>query len=458
MPKLTHLLIILWLLTSYPILANEVVLRSPPTNANGEYIKELLTTAYSKLGIQIKWLQVNGARELKLASNNELSGALARVSSIEQQYPKLVRVDFPVLTFQLLKVSDRYRCGYCLNKDIRSIAYASGALIAEQYVEDATKHAEKFAVSNPQQLNAMIAKRRIDSVLLMNFQLDQAAYLNPYLLIDKVDIEVDYHYLSPENANLASQLETIFAAMKESGELQAIQIKYNKNSYLDSTILPERPISFIANNWTDYTNNDGTGIYWQLIDSVFKTFTTSKITAVKEEVLFQFLSGQKDILVGAYRSLPTNDAIFSHYHIDFEYPLVGFSYQESLLLDYKQRDGKLKICVLPDAGSFLFEELSFVDNKNILKRPIEECVDLLKNKSIDLIVTYQYHLPEQLKHFKKMTIIDRTPLFLAFQNTAHGRYLKEYFDTAILKMAIDGRLKKIFPSRETFKQAHITDF
>ena len=195
------------------------MLRKPPASDNGKFIEQLLTKAYQTIGYDIEWLEVTSARELKLAETNQLAGVLARIAEIENSYPSLKRVNHPILSFQVLKVSDRTRCGQCTNSDINSVSFTKGILIAEQYAQQQLGHAKHFPITTPQKLNTIIGKQRVDSVLLMDFQLEQQLNNRPELIIEVVAQELDYHYLAPKYAHLAKPLAQALKTITNNNKL-----------------------------------------------------------------------------------------------------------------------------------------------------------------------------------------------------------------------------------------------
>ena len=439
-------------------LPSTVTLRLPPSNPTGQYIKQLLTEAYAHIGAEIEWFESSGKRELVTVESGKLTGALARAAIIEESFPTLIRIPQSILSFKLFKVSDRLRCGYCLDKDIHSISYAKGSIISERYIDSLPKGIESFALSATQQLSAMIKKRRVDSVLLMDFQLTDDIKDNPLYIIDQIDEEVDYHYLSPKYAHLEEPLTKAFETLVNSGRLKQLKRQFNLyDTNSNITVYDNTNLKLAANHWSGYTNKDGTGIYWRLVDSIFNLpFTKEKHILGQQEVINSFNQGGMDILIGAYQSLPLENAIFSHYHIDFEYPLLVFANNQLALDKFSNKEADLNICMRSSAGPFLRSKLGFINKTNISYADSSECEQLLLSGKVEALITYQYYLPESFDKLLQQTVIERTPLFLAFQNTEHGLSLKHFFDKKIKKMAQQGELKHVFPNRETYIQAHIS--
>jgi len=434
--------------------AEVITLRTPPSSLKAQYVKEVLTVAYESLGYSIKWSDIDGHKELELVQANKLDAALARAEVIENKYPSLIQVPFPLLNFDLLKVSDRVRCGYCLNEDIRSITYAKNSLISKKYADSLKSNVHKFPIENTNKLNQMLLKRRVDSVLLMDFDLDDKVAINPNFLIETLSTQFDYHYLSTKYKHLKKPLLNAFNSLKQQGTLKKLQIKYGIDSEMKITTQRSNKVSFISGNWADYTNADGSGVYWQLIDAIFSLeFSLTKDVSIWERAVKEFERGQMDVLVGAYRINKLTNVIYSSYHIDYEYPLYAIGQNKEVITRYNNEDTSLVVC--SEVGSSSYKQVHFLSSKDIIQTSEAQCQKLMKNGKVDIILEYGYNLAESLKKLPKKVLIENSPLFLVFHDTQQGRFLKRYFDKKIAELALNKDLKSLFPNEVMYKQAYI---
>jgi len=431
-----------------------ITLRSPPSSLKAQYVKEVLTIAYASLGYSITWLAVDGGKELEYVQTNKLGAALARAEVIEKKFPLLIQVPFPLLSFELLKVSDRLRCGYCLNEDIRSITYSQGSLISEKYANSLKSHVHKFPISNTDKLNQMLLKRRVDSVLLMDFELDDKVAVDANFIIETVNTQFDYHYLSTKYKHLKQPLLTAFKSLKQQGILVKLQTKYGIDAKVKVVAKQSDKVSFVSGNWADYTNADGTGIYWQLMDVIFSSnFSLTKNVSIWERAVKEFERGKADVLVGSYRTNNLVDVIYSSYHLDYEYPLYAIAQNKEALKRYNNKDESLIIC--SEVGSISYKQVSFLSGKNIIQTSEAQCQKLMRNGKIDIVLEYGYNLAESLQKLPKKVLIENSPLFLVFHDSQQGRFLKRYFDRKIAELAINNTLKLLFLDNVMYKQAHI---
>ncbi|WP_159818532.1 hypothetical protein [Colwellia sp. 20A7] len=452
----TFLISLSTVLWAEPVISkkNTVIDLKLSTNSNHAlYAKELLIKAYALIDHEINWVNLTSSQELELVNNGRLAAAIARSSIIESQFPKLVKIPYELFDFSLLRVSDRRRCGYCLNEDIESIVYPKGAILAVSYAESLPGDVDKLGLNNPDNLNEIILKRRADSVLIMNFLLAPEIYENPDFIVETITHKYDYHYLSPKYKHLAKPLLKAFQELEHNGTVAKLQQKYSINSVYHLSDVPKE-VSFISGTWDDYSNADSTGAYWDIIEKVFnEDFSITKNTSIWARAIHSFEQDQIDVLVGAYKEDVVIDAIFSSYHLDYEYPLYAFARNNKTLDRIKEKDATLTACI--DAGSTLRKHIAFISKDNIVETSFTQCETLLKNNKIDIVIEYDYNLEQSTLALPRVVLMESSPLFLVFHNTPKGHFLKSYFDQKIAGLARKGILKSLFPDEYSFNRANI---
>jgi len=430
-----------------------ITLRLPPKDNTMQYVKALLIKAYASIGYQIEWLDIARSQELTLASNAKLSAALARHPVIEETFPRLVQVPFKLFDFKLLKVSDRLRCGYCLNEDIHSIVYTKGARISVNYAQSLRSTMDKLAIHGTENLNKMILKRRVDSMLIMDFQLEEVIAENHHMIVETIAHEYDYHYLSPAYKHLQTPLMLAFEKLEKDGTIARLQQEYNIEVFEDIKKTPEN-ISFIAGSWLDYTNADGSGVYWDIIDRLFdRDFVITKKTSTWARALRAFEQNKIEVLVGAFRKEIIAGALYSSFHIDYEYPLYAFFRNKDVLTRFKAQDKSLSACL--NSGASLLKYAEFIKKDNVIETSLKQCELLIAKGKVDVIIEFDYNLSTVTQALPRVELREASPMFLVFHNTPKGHFLKHYFDENISRLARDNVLEKIFPDQITFKQAHI---
>lgn len=392
-------------------------------------------------------------QELHLASHNKLSGVLARIKQIEQEYPKLTRIPFPVLEFSFLKVSDRYSCGYCLNKDITSVAYAKSSMISQKFADNLNKKVRKFSIAKPEKLNQLLLKKRVDSILIMDFELDDKVLNKPDFIIDTLTRKQDYHYLAPKYAHLTQPLLEVFERLKRNGTLTRLQNKYLLHAGEEHIEIQSNAIA-VSGSWTGFTNGDGTGVYWSIVKTIFDGSVHIETQEYSWQRALNLFETQKaDILVGAYQDDIAGDYLFSNYHIDFEAPVYAFARTNELSTKFTQKDPALSVCI--PAGEHLEEFVTFIPKQSIYSSTTDQCNKLFDSNKIDIFIEYEYNLDAHLTQFPRVEIKPSAPVFLAFHNTPFGRFLKQHFDHQLIELVHQKKLRGLYLTDEWFKQANI---
>jgi hypothetical protein len=206
--------------------ADVIHLRKTPESPIGQYLKEVLVQAYSSLGHSVIWLDMAGTTELELVEKNRLSAALARMPLIENEFPLLIRIPFPLFHFKLLKIADKARCGECLDKNIRTISYIMGSRISTEYSNKLSPKTQKFPIKQSEKLIDMLLKKRVDAIYIMDFQLNGKLFHENDYTVEVVHEEYDYHYLSPAKASLKAPLFKALTLLESNGSLAGIRQKY----------------------------------------------------------------------------------------------------------------------------------------------------------------------------------------------------------------------------------------
>ncbi len=229
--------------------------------------------------------------------------------------------------------------------------------------------------------------------------------------------------------------------------------KYNINRY-EETELPTHEIKAVAGQWKEYAHSDGSGVYWNIVKGVFTPkFNLNTQVLNWERAVSLFESGKVDILVGSYMDKLAGSYLYSNYHIDFEYPLYAFAYRQEVLERFEAKDIKLSACVV--SGSQRKKYVQFLPPENVYMTTAKQCGNLLRDGKVDVFLKYDYNLPGILKALPRKEVKPASPLFLVFQNTPNGRYLKQHFDKKIKNLATNKQLAPLYLKDGYFQQANI---
>lgn len=430
-----------------------ILLRTPPPHSQGYFVSEVLTKLYKNLGYQVEFINVPGVRELELAEKSILSGALARDNIIEQKYKELTRVDFSLFEYQIILTGDRRVCGYCLPEHIDIIAYPNGLEIFPEIINKYFKDPKVMTLTDTKDVEEVVLKQRLPAFLNANIDYSEQLNVSPHIVKHILEVRSDYHYLSPKYAFLKPALEKGLKEMQLSGELAALKDKFAIESYSKPTQLPNNfSIKAVSGYWEEYTEVDGSGVYWKMVESGFgntiklKKEATSWLRAVR---LFE--EQKADVLVGTYKnSLP--GYLPSKYHIDYETEVYAFTHDKETLTRFKNNDKDLTVCA---SETYELVVSKLPSETSIYNSDFFMCEQLFTNKRVDVLIEYPYNVPSYFDTYKYTQFHESLPLFLLFHNNEKGRTLKDWFDKGIEKTRRENQLSQHFLSLQDYKNARI---
>lgn len=439
-------------LFSAGVYAQSVQLRTAPNVAQGQYVKAVLDKAYENIGYVTDYVDIPGTRELKMASQGQLTAALARDSIVELSYPSLIRVPIPLFSYQVVLVADRRVCGFCLDADLKQLMYPRGGKIYEQLLKRYSEEVELLPVNGDTRVSEMLEKGRISAALIADFRVSEAIKNNPHFIVRVVETRNDYHYLSNAHSDLLEPLTKSLQQMQSSGELKDLRHKYSVKEYSLNKTLIRNKIVAASGTWKNYTNDDGTGVYWQIIDSAFgDQVSVEKNSSTWLRAVRLFESKKADVLVGAYLNDPKG-YLHSSYHLDYEYELLALALDKNVLATFSQASRSLIVCV-PEVFDLTFYNMQPVHQVYIGNT--DKCNELFKKRKVDVVINYEYNLYELYDSFPSEVFYQSEPLFVMFHNSELGRQLKEIFDSNMKNLAESNQLKAIFPAVKDYKRAKV---
>jgi len=223
--------------------------------------------------------------------------------------------------------------------------------------------------------------------------------------------------------------------------------KFNKNIlvyliFLLSGGVKAETINVVAPHWEDYTNIDGSGIYFELIKHVYSDELLSLDVTELPRAKNQFLHNKVDILIGVYKEeLP--QAYYSNWYLDTDAPVVAFYLQDNkskinITLDFKN-------AYIAWMEGFNFEKLFEEKITPYIIKQRKTGFKLLIHKRIDYFIDYKDNITsEYLDLISFVTLIKGKKLYLAFQNNSKGIKLAEHYDKMMVKLRAEGKLELIF--------------
>jgi len=187
--------------------------------------KKIVETAYLKLGIHIVVNYLPGERSLRSANNGEMDGELYRKLGMERDYPNLLIVPVPLLTYEIVIFTNG--TNFTINgwDSLRpyTIGFVKGIKIIEQNtigmkLEPAPTLRQAFQKMLLGRSDVVVANRTSGLAALNEMKQTEITILSPPLAMFPV-----FHYVNKKHENLIAALSEILQKMQKDKTIENIQ-------------------------------------------------------------------------------------------------------------------------------------------------------------------------------------------------------------------------------------------
>ncbi|MGA4605441.1 hypothetical protein [Pseudoalteromonas maricaloris] len=223
------LLCLLMIISTVAHAANELpkVMRfnKPPQTPQALYVIELMEMVYQSLGIELRLEEFNHKGSLIAANAGNLDGQLARVASVENEYPNLRRIDYPLFQFNLQLFT---LCAHCELNEIKSLTVRSGYPVATAYL--AEHHTTAYVIgvkSAVAQLN-LVMQKQVEGALILDFHLKpHLKNINEETLqIKNLAVVESFHFVHKRNEQLVPLIKAKLEEFEQQGIIKMLKAKY----------------------------------------------------------------------------------------------------------------------------------------------------------------------------------------------------------------------------------------
>jgi polar amino acid transport system substrate-binding protein len=199
-----------------------------------------------------------------------------------------------------------------------------------------------------------------------------------------------------------------------------------------------------AEEWPGYTNHDGSGVYFELLKTIFaESELEFKLTSY-HRTINSFNNGQLDIIVGIYRE-DVKNAIIPKWFIDTEQPVKAFYIPENTKINRASDFSNLSVAWML---GYSFDK--FIPKvKDVYEvTSLETGFNLLSKNRVNAFIDYSQNVPKKLSNqLKSYIVLPSRNLYIAFKNNKNGQRLAEKFDKQMAKFQSNGQLKYIYKQR-----------
>ena len=133
---------------------------------NVEYEEGFDNLLYKEIGYEIHIIDFNHQNALVAANQGVLDGQLGRIANVKDDYPNLLKVDYPLFDFNLVLLKN---CRQCQYEDLKSLAIQSSYPAAQSYIDNHPFDGDVIKVRNvTAQLN-LLTQKRVEGTILLEF-------------------------------------------------------------------------------------------------------------------------------------------------------------------------------------------------------------------------------------------------------------------------------------------------
>ncbi len=203
------------------------------------------------------------------------------------------------------------------------------------------------------------------------------------------------------------------------------------------------PLTIVAEEWTNYTSEDLSGTYWDIIRAVYSEDYQLHLKTVPWKKALNSVSAKKaDIVIGAYQGQRA-DILTPKYHIDMDSALF-ILYDDSLhtinsLADLENltiagRNRYVSTDILPQSTTFYA-----VDS-------VKDINKLIFNQRIDgaLVFALDIHSANPGNTLSMKRLTPKRKMYLGFADTPKAQRLMSMFDEKMHQLLAENKIKPLF--------------
>lgn len=447
--------VLLWPAQAYEQ-PKEMVFRMPDPSPITDYAVTVITEVYTELGIEVRFVEMPRDRSLTEANKGHISGELGRLPQIGEEFPNLLRVDFPLFDSRVVLVADRRECGLCNFESIRSYAYFGGTQSVENVISAQSTEKPSIKAVSFEQLEMLYENDRVEAVVVNDFEAKQLRSIDdPYTIIVPYTRNTGYHFLYKDHAALVPKIEAILRRMAASGRINEIA-ETTGAQMLAPQVFRNAPkfglVRATAGLREDYTELEGQGYYWKLMRKIFDSVTSDLelLANSHPRAYLGYVDERFDIFVADYTVETPQHSIASRNHIDFDNGLYLFARDQETLTALKAGEHPQPICHI---RSYLYTYLFPSSTTFYAADDNLDCFAMLDMGRVAGVIDYSKQAPEWGEiPYVSTQIRNPLPLHLMFHNNPRGNRMRDWFDSELRRLVESGEIAEIY-SEEMLKRS-----
>ncbi len=219
-----------------------------------------------------------------------------------------------------------------------------------------------------------------------------------------------------------------------------------------------KEIQVVSAHWPEYTNEDGTGAYWEIVKAIYEPagiqVSTRTMPWVRAE--WSVINKQSDALLGTYllKGEYAKGLKFPKWHISVEEPIVAV-FKKGAINNWKNGGIKLlKNLKVAWIRGYEFD-LNLLKGINIHKHVItypEQALTMVDLGRMDVFLDYESNIRKSAQKAKidlegnlELKLAKSgNKLFVAFADTHKTKALIKIYDQRMKELVASGAIKKIY--------------
>lgn len=199
---------------------------SPPLSEPDQtgMLDQVISEAFRRIGVTVSFRQLPSERALVMADNGQVDGDANRISGLQADYPNLLQVPEPNMTYAFTAFALRPDVEVHGWSDLKK--YTVGYIIGWKFYDEHVFAASTVKVATPENLFTLLRAGRVDVALY--YRLGGLYYgrklglINLRVLEPPLATRTMYIYLNNRHANLVPRLTEMLRGMKRDGSYQRI--------------------------------------------------------------------------------------------------------------------------------------------------------------------------------------------------------------------------------------------
>lgn len=207
-----------------PALPSELQFRQALNSPAAQFSQALLSEAYTRLGIQVNFIDVPFGRSLVESNRGVLAGEIARVLRVTEQFPNLLPVPYVLFDTEVYLYINQQQCANCTLKTVQSLAFVRGSVIVEELLKQLPASRKVISSGTIESTKTLFLTGKVDAVVFAAYRLQDRAEFK--IAEQHIMSLPDYHLLHRNHQALLQPLAAMLFQLEREGVAERLRQQY----------------------------------------------------------------------------------------------------------------------------------------------------------------------------------------------------------------------------------------